>query len=303
MRTKEYLIIIFCLSTSLFILGCVSQSPSANGKVTVVASFYPLYDFAKNIGGDRVSVSTVIPVGVEPHDYEPTPSNIEELSIAKVFIYNGANLEPWVPNLLQGIDNKNLNAVDTSTGIQLVSSQDADAPGNDPHIWLDPVLAKKQVTAIENALIQADPAGKEYYENNTALYLQKLDALDSSFRVTLPTCQKKDILITHATLAYFCKEYGCNQVPVEGVNAEGEPSPAAVAAIIDQARAKNITVVFVENLINPKSAYTIASEINGTVAVFNSLHGLTPDEQKRNEDYISLMQENVQTIKTSLECK
>lgn len=296
-----------CLLAGVLLMdGCVNQSPpsgnAANAKLNVFASFYPMYDFSKNVGGERVAVTSLIPVGVDPHDYEPTPSDILNLDRAQVFILNGVIEDSWAPKLIASLDNKNLSVIDTSKGIPLVASQDADMPGNDPHIWLDPVLAEKQVAAIRDAFIQADPAGKDYYESNAAAYMQRLESLDAQFRELMPTCKKKDILITHATLAYFCKEYGCHQVPIEGVNAEGEPTPAVVAAIIDQAKADNITVVFTERLYNPKIAQSIADEIHGKVAVFNSLHGLTAEEQQKGEDYISQMQENVQTINESLDC-
>lgn len=302
MNLKILLATLFMLG--LFILtGCSTNMEENNDKLKVVASFYPMYDFARNVGGDRIEVKTLIPVGVEPHEYEPTPQDIQDLSNAQVLIFNGVIESSWAPKLLEGIDNKNLIIVDTSKNIQLIGSQDADEPGNDPHIWLDPVLAKEQVVAIRNAFVEADPAGKGYYEKNAETFLQKLDSLDIEFRSTFATCQKKDILITHATLAYFCKEYGCNQVPVEGVNAEGDPSPAVLAEIIRQAKDKNITTVFVENLMNPKSAKTLAEEIHGKVAIFNSVHGLTEDEQQRGEEYISQMNENIDTIKTGLDCK
>ncbi len=286
----------------LLLFGCVSQPAGQSGKLKVVTSFYPMYDFAKNVGGDRVDVSTLIPAGVSPHDFEPSPSDIRQLSEAQVFIYNGAGMEPWVQNLLGGVQNNNLTVVDASKGIQLISSQDPDAPGTDPHTWLDPVLAKKQVDGIKNAFIQADPAGKVYYEKNAAEYEAKLDSLDAKFRSEFSTCRKKDILISHAALAYFCKEYGCNQVPIEGVNEEGEPSPAQLIRIIDQARARNVTAVFFESLISPKSAQAIASEINGQVLAFNTVHGLSSEEQARGEDYISLMEENLASINEGLGC-
>lgn len=208
----------------LFLVLIFSNNPTINNepsnKINVIASFYPMYDFAKNVGGDRVEVKSLIPMGVEPHEFEPTPQDIKDLSKAQVLILNGVIESSWAPKLLEGIDNKNLVVVDTSKEIKLVSSMDADMPGNDPHIWLDPVLAKKQVIAIRDSFIQADPAGKDYYKTNADAFMQKLDTLDTEFRVTFLTCPKKDILITHATLAYFCDEYGCNQIPVEGVNAE-----------------------------------------------------------------------------------
>ena len=203
---------------------------------------------------------------------------------------------------MEGVGNPNLISVDSSTGISLVSSEDPDAPGNDPHIWLDPVLAKKQVANIRDAFIRADPGARDYYTANAAAYMAKLDALDAEFRAEFSTCQKKDILITHATLAYFCREYGCTQIAIQGVSEEGEPSPGGIASIIDQARERNVTVVFFESLINPQSAKLIAQEINGSVEQFNSVHGLTTEQQQAGDDYISLMQANVATIKNALDC-
>jgi len=262
-----------------------------------------MYDFSRNVGGDRIEVSTIIPTGVDVHEFDPSPSDIRAVANADIFIYNGIALEPWGPNLLSGVSSKKLLAVDASSGIPLLNSQDLDVTGSDPHVWLDPALAKKQVENIRDAFIQKDPAGTAYYTSNAAAYMAKLDNLDAELRAEFPTCQKKDILITHATLAYFCKEYGCKQIAIEGVAEEGEPSAGDIVKIIQQSKADNVTVVFVESLINPKSAQVIAQEINGTVAVFNSLHGLTQSQQQAGDDYISLMQANVGTIKKALGCK
>jgi zinc transport system substrate-binding protein len=286
----------------LLFSGCTDTPQQNNGKLKVIASFYPMYDFARSVGGDRIDARTLIPAGVEPHEYAPTPSDIMALNEAQVFILNGVIEESWAPRLIAGLDNRNLKVVDTSRGISLISSQDANEPGNDPHIWIDPVYAKKQVAAIRDAFIQADPAGKDYYEGNADAYMQKLGALDAQFRETIAGCRKKDMLITHATLAYFCREYGCNQVPIEGASAEGEPTPATVAAIIRQAKEKNITVVFVEKMFNPNIAQSIADDIGGHVVVFDTVHGLSADEQQRGEDYLTLMEENVRTIRDNMDC-
>lgn len=289
---------------SLAIAGCVGTpgESQAGGKMQVVATFYPLYDFARNVGGDRVEVTMLIPPGVDPHEFELSPSDAQKLGSAKVFVYNGAGMEPWVPQLLEGVGNTNLIAVDTSKGIDFIASKDADEPGNDPHVWLDPLLAKKQVMAIRDALMEADPAGRDYYAKNAADYMAKLDALDSEFRTALKSCKKRDVLIAHATVGYFCREYGCNQIAIEGINPEAEPLPADIAAMVTQAREHNVTTVFVEKLVSPKAAQTIADEINGTTVAFNSVHGITLDEMNRNETYLSLMHENVQIMKTALEC-
>jgi len=298
-------ILALLVSFALLFSGCVSQPGAGTqqaGKLKVVASFYPMYDFAKNIGGERASVSVLIPPGVEPHNFEPSPSAIKQLSDADIFILNGAGIEHWAPSLIEGVGNRRLVVVDTSKNVSLLSSQDADTVGSDPHIWLNPVNAKKQIEAIKNAFIAADPEGKTYYEANAAAYGAKLDALDAKFKALLPTCRKKDILITHATLAYFCQEYGCRQIPIEGVSEEGEPSPAELASIVDQARAQNVTAVFFESMISPKSAQTLASEIGAQALVFNTVHGVTPEEEAKGENYLSLMEENLAIIKKGLDC-
>ncbi|MCX6777558.1 MAG: metal ABC transporter substrate-binding protein [Candidatus Micrarchaeota archaeon] len=305
---------ILVLSLCSFMLaGCMqAEKAEPNGKLKVVASFYPLYDFARNVGGERAEVTVLIPPGVEPHNFEPTPSAIKQLSVADVFILNGAGIEPWADNLINGVGNNELVVVDTSKGIELIradgQNENEAHEGErghgeyDPHIWLAPAYAKKQVQAIKDAFIQADPEGKDYYERNAAAYEAKLDALDAKIRTVISSCRKKDILITHATLGYFCGEYGCNQIPIEGVSEEGEPSPAELVKIVEQARAQNVTAVFFESLISPKSAQAIASEINGQVLMFNTIHGLTSGEQARSEDYVSLMEENLDSIRTGLEC-
>jgi zinc transport system substrate-binding protein len=287
----------------LLMAGCAGNTgEKADGRMKVVATFFPIYDFARNVGGDRVDAAMLIPPGVDPHEFDLSPSTARTLSDARVFLYNGAGMEPWVPQLLAGVGNDRLISVDTSAGIGLIASKDPDEPGDDPHVWLDPLLAKRQVMAIRDAFIEADPAGKEYYTRNAADYLSKLDGLDSGFRAAMASCRKKDILVTHATMGYFCREYGCNQIAIQGINPEAEPLPADIVNIVEQARERNIRTVFVEKLVSPKAAQAIAGEINGTVVTFNSVHGITVEEMDRNETYLSLMQENIPIMKAALEC-
>ncbi|MFA5077564.1 MAG: zinc ABC transporter substrate-binding protein, partial [Candidatus Micrarchaeia archaeon] len=134
-------------------------------------------------------------------------------------------------------------------------------------------------------------------------YKTKLDALDAKIRSGMSACEKKDVLITHATLGYFCREYGCNQVAITGINPEAEPSASELAAIITQARERNVSAVFFESLIDPRSAQTISQEIGGYALVFNSVHGLTPDENARGGNYITLMEENLANLKKGLACR
>lgn len=303
--------IISILILALLLLGCAMQGQqqgqlqqqNKTNKIKVVASFYPIWEFAKNVGGERAEVSMLMPPGVSPHEFEPTPSAIKQLNEADIFIINGAGLESWAPNLIQGVSSQKLVVVDSSKGIKLIESQDPDAQGSDPHIWLAPPLAKMQVENIKEAFIKADPAGSEYYKENAMKYKAKLDELDKKIRETFSTCKKKDILIAHATLGYFCKEYNCNQIPIEGINEEGEPTPAELALIVRQAQEKNVSAVYFENLISPKSAKALADEINGKVLVFNTVHGLNSTEEALGENYITLMEKNIDAIRQGLDCK
>ena len=297
------------LALSMMLAGCTDRTiQRGDGKVRVVASFYPLYDFAKNVGGDRVRVTTLIPMGLEPHEFEPTVSDIVSLSEADVFIYNGAGMEPWAERIVQSANHSGLVVADTSRGITLLKSGSPESAGGagagiDPHIWLSPSLAKVQVDNIRDALSEADPEGKAYYEKNAAAYNARLDALDSEIMAAMDNCSKKNILVTHATLGYFCRRYGCTQLAITGVDPEAEPSPADLAKIIDQARENNVTAVFLESMIDPRAAQTISSEINGSVLTFNSVHGLTPEEEAAGDGYISLMEGNLANIKIGLGCE
>lgn len=318
-------ILAFALAiVALLLFGCVSQ-PAAGaqqegGKLKVVASFYPMYEFSKSVGGKRASVSVLIPPGVEPHNFEPTPSSIKKLSEADVFVLNGAGMEhSWAHGLIEGLGNGKLVVVEASEGAELIATsghhhdeaereehvvekERHDHGEYDPHVWLSPKLAQRQVENIRDALIAADPEGEEYYRANAAAYSAKLDALDAEFRAVFSACKKKEMLITHATLGYFCREYGCIQIPIEGVSHEGEPSPAELASIVEQARAHNVTAVYFESLVSPRTAQTLANEIGGKVLVFNSVHGVTAEEEARGAGYVLLMEENLQGIREGLDC-
>ncbi|MFH2105693.1 MAG: metal ABC transporter substrate-binding protein [Candidatus Micrarchaeota archaeon] len=287
-RMIPAILLVLCLA----FFGCTQeqtqQTQSDSGKINVVVSFYPLYDFTKNVGEDKVEITTLIPNGVEPHEFEPTPNDMKRILNADIFIYNGANMEPWLPNLLKNLDDSNVILVDTSRNIELIQ--------NDPHIWLDPMNAKKQVESIKDALVQKDPSNTKFYEESALIYESKLDTLDFEIQSAFADCANKNILITHATLAYFCKRYGCTQIAITGVNPEAEPSPADLANIIEQAKANGVKAVFFESLINPKSAELIANELGGYTLVFNSVHGITDDEKAQGKDYISLMEDNLQNI-------
>jgi zinc transport system substrate-binding protein len=277
-------------------------APPSNdtNKLRVIASFFPLYDFSRNVGGDRAEVSVMVPAGIEPHDWEPTPRNIADAESADMIVYNGAGFESW----FSGINAK--FAVDTSRGIQLMEGGEGAQGGSnfDPHIWLDPVLAKKQVEAIRDGFVQIDPVNSDYYSQNAQRYIAELDSLDSFIRSDLSNCTLKDFIAFHDSFSYFANRYGLTQHSVhEGLSPEGDILPQRIQEIKDLAATLGINVIYAEELVDPRLANVIAGEIpNGQVLVLSPIEGLEREELEQGLGYIDKMRENVQNLKVGLKC-
>lgn len=276
-------------------------APPSNdtNKLRVIASFFPLYDYSRNVGGDRAEVSVMVPAGIEPHDWEPTPRNIADAESADMIVYNGAGFESW----FSGINAK--FAVDTSRGIQLMEGGEGAQGGSnfDPHIWLDPVLAKKQVEAIRDGFIQTDPVNSDYYSQNAQRYIAELDSLDSFIRSELSNCTLNDFIAFHDSFSYFANRYNLTQHSVHGVSPEGDVLPQRIQEIKDLAATLGINVIYAEELVDPRLANVIAGEIpNGQVLVLSPIEGLEREELEQGLGYIDKMRENVQNLKVGLKC-
>jgi len=326
MKMKKFWLILLTGSLALLLFaGCGSSqnTPAANAngnqsqdkKISVYTSFYPMYDFALKIGGDKVQVVNMVPVGTEPHDWEPTAADITGLEKAAVFIYNGAGMEHWVENILEALQNKDLIVVEASKGIDLIKGhsehadqEDLNGAENrhqgeeyDPHVWLNPLNAKREMENIKNAFIQADPENKDFYEANFQKYAAELDKLDKEFQEALSTSLNKNIIVAHQAFTYLCAAYGLNQVPIAGLSPDSEPDPARMAEIIDFAKKYDVTVIFFEELASPKVAETIASAVHAEVGVLNPLEGLSGEQQAAGDDYFSVMRQNLQALKAALQ--
>lgn len=263
-------------------------------EVTVVASFFPIYEFAKQVGGDRANIITLIPAGVEPHDYEPTIQQLQQAESADVLFFNGLGFEDsWIGKVT------NDNLVDTS----VLSNLSQGNQKRNPHIWLDPVFAKAQVQEIENALIETDPNNKLYYQKNAMNFTDKLDSLDSEIRTALQTCDKKDFIAFHDAFGYFAKRYGLIQHSVQGVSPEGEVLPQRIEEAIKLANDLGLKVIYAEELVDPRFAEVIAQEIpNGKVLILSPLEGIEKDEEDSGMGYLDKMEQNISNLKVGLEC-
>lgn len=309
---KKLNIILGALAVAAFVSftmlsGCAKEAGTT--KLKVMASFYPMYDFAVKIGGDRAEVSDMVPAGTEPHDWEPAATDVKNLEQADLFIYSGADMEQWVDKVLATLGNKKLVTVEASNGLKLRAGhgeegESSDSDENtqyDPHVWLSPMNAKKQMENIKDAYVKADPAGRDYYEANYKKYADKFDALDKEYSDTLSSLPNKSIVVSHEAFGYLCDAYGLTQEGIEGLVPDSEPDPARMAQIIDFVKKNQVKVIFFEELASPKVAETIAKETGASTQVLNPLEGLSDEEIKNGADYFSVMESNLQQLKAALE--
>ena len=298
----------------------ISKNDNKEKKI-IYTSFYPIYDFTKKIVGDKMEVVNMVPVGSEPHDYELTANDRKNLEKADAIIYNGAGMEEWVDDVKDAMKSSNTVFVDTSEGIKLEEghhhedehshddSKKEEEHSNDdskkeehhhglddPHIWLYPLNAKKQLENIKEAVVKIDPNNKEEYENNYNKYSKEFERLDSEYKSKLERHKGKTIVVSHEAFGYICKAYGINQLGIEGLSPDTEPSPKKMAEIVDYVKNNNIKVIFFEELVSPKVAEAIAKETGATAKMLNPLEGLSQEDLNAGKDYIKVMEENLSAI-------
>jgi zinc/manganese transport system substrate-binding protein len=274
-----------------------SASPlRAQERLNVVASFSILGDFARNVGGERVSVTTLVGPDGDVHVYTPAPADAKKIADAKLLIINGLGLEGWLPRLLQASGGKAPIIIATKGIAPLKLGSDAD-----PHAWQSVVNAKTYVANIRDALVAADPADKPVFRANTDRYLEKLDALDREVRdavAQIPPTRRK-VISTHDAFGYFAAAYGIEFIAPLGVSTESEASARDIAAIITQVKASKIPAVFLENISDPRLIRRISAEtgarIGGTL-YSDSLTG----EKGDAPTYIDMVRHNIKVLTGAL---
>lgn len=311
---------LLCLFILAFGSACSKEKSPAAGpkKVVVVTTIFPLYDFCRQIGGDRVEVSLLLPPGVEAHSFEPKPDDIIRISRADLFIFTNRNMEPWAADILTGTRSRRTLPVDASVGVTFLHPTGEKSHGRqkregtpdghnhdiDPHIWLSPANAATMVDNICAGLVRQDPANRAFFENNAAAFKKKLAALDLEFRDGLAGCRHRVFLHGgHFAFGYLAERYGLKYVSAFAVSANAEPTPEKLAEMIDLMKRDNLHYVFYEELFSPKMAETIARETGGTLLKLNSIDSLTREELTGGATYLSLMEQNLGNLKVGLECR
>lgn len=284
----------------------VPQIGGNGKKISIVATFYPLQDFAESVGGDEVTVQSIVPAGTEPHDYEPTPQDIVSAYQADVFLLNGGGIDAWAEKIRPELERRGVAVVQMSEVVSLLlASVEAEGETDtlDPHFWLDPVWAQKEAEALRDALTLRDPERAEVYTRNMERFIALLADLDTAYREGLRQCEFHTIVTSHDAFAYLAKRYGFETIPISGISPESEVSPRALAEIAVAVRSLGLRHIFFETLSSPKVAETLAEEVGAQTLVFNPLEGLTEEDRQAGKNYLSVMYENLSNLQTALQCQ
>ena len=304
-RRQESLCVGFlAVAVMILLIACSPSNGGRDDRLSVVATIYPLQYFAGQIGGDRVRVTGLVPPGVEAHDWEPSPQSIATIEKARMFVYNGAGFEPWIDRALQNVSSKKLTVVDATEGLQLREFSEGEEAGEtDPHVWLDPHMAKGQVAVIRAALQKLNPANSALFQSNADRLSAQLDELDWKLAAGLQDCRRKDFIVAHEAFGYLAARYGLRDHAIAGVSPDVEPSPSQLARLVTEAKAHGATHIFFESLVNPALSQAIAREINAQTLVLNPLESLTEEEASAGATYFTIMEENLKNLQTALGCK
>jgi zinc transport system substrate-binding protein len=276
-------------------------------KIKIVTTLFPLYDFAKNIGQDKVEVMLLLPPGAQAHSFEPKPSDIARINQADIFIYTGRFMEPWVEGIIKGISNKNLTIIDSSIGIKMIPAvfHDLDEPVGslDPHIWLDFDNDKVITNNIVQALAKKDRVNADNYLKNADIYHKNLSLLDEQYKKTLSNCNKREIIYGgHYTFGYLAKRYNLKYLAAQGISPDAEPTAQDLISLVQQIKKDNIKYIFYEEIDSSKIAETLSNETQTKILPLNTAHNISKNDFERQTSFLSIMKQNLENLKIGLEC-
>jgi len=272
-----------------------SATNSSSGRVKVIASFYPLAEAATRVGGDRVDVRNLTPPGVEPHDLELNTGEVAAIQDAALVLVMGRGFQPAVEKAAAGRS----GTAEVLTRLPVTDT----ATENDPHVWLDPVLMSSIVDQVVDAMARADTGSADGYHSRGAAFKKELSDLDSRYRDGLSSCARREIVTSHEAFGWLARRYGLTQEGVLGLSPEQEPDPGRLAALVDFVKQHGVTVVFTESLVSPKVAETLAREAGVRTEVLDPLEGLSDDQVRGGDNYVSVMDENLRKLREALGCR
>jgi len=316
---KRFALLNFILLIALLCASCQKKELPAGGekKLRVITTLFPLYDFSREVAGDRAEVILLLPPGMEPHGFEPKPEDLFRVSKADIFIFTDKYMEPWAVDLVKKVGNSKLLVVDAGKSAKFLPAVGADdhdgekgdhghdhGEGMDPHIWLDFANARQMVENIAGAMAVKDPANRKYYLDRAASYNKRLAALDERFRESLAGCGTRQFLHGgHYAFGYLANRYGLNYKAAYAASANAEPTPRKIAGLITQIESDGLKYIFYEELITPTVAEAIARESGAKLLKLHGAHNIARDELEAGVTFISLMEKNLENLKVGLQCR
>lgn len=330
---KIIVFLVLALAVVLSSLLGSKNNDAKQGKLQVMASFYPMAEFARAVGGDRADVLVMVPDGVEPHDWEPAPSDLTRMGKAQLFVYNGL-VEPWAEQALLALSERKLASVEAGAGLYEHKHEDEvehdehvemdvhdkqheddahveikmdehaghnhDHGGVDPHVWISPKKAIHEVEHIRDAFMKVDAAHAEVYQKNAAAYIAELAKLDAHMTQVAQSAPKKVFVTAHAAFGHLACDYGLEQLSVAGLSPEAEPTPADLQRLIAVVKREQVRYVFFETLTEPKIAELVAQETGAKTAVLDPLEGLNESGRQAGLNYLKIMDANIKALEQAL---
>jgi zinc transport system substrate-binding protein len=296
-----------------FFTACTTETENnAADKITVYTTIFPIEDFTKKIGGDFVEVKSAYPPGADSHTYEPSQKTMVDIAKSDLFIYNGAGMEGFADKATHILKNEQTKVVVASEGVDLIKAaedHDHDHEGEnhnhehgdvDPHLWFDPIAMQKVAENIKNGLVDVMPSQENTFNKNYEEVLAKLQKLDADYKEMVANAKHKEILVSHAAYGYYESRYGIKQIAITGLSASQEPSQKQLAEIVESAKEHNLNTILFETFATPKVAEVVKSEVGADSLTLNHVATISEEDAKNNEDYFSLMYENLETLKKAM---
>ncbi|MDR1956830.1 MAG: metal ABC transporter substrate-binding protein [Treponema sp.] len=313
-RIAFFIGVLVSLTMTLPAGGRKDTGKTKAGKLTVVTTIFPSYDFVRHIAGDQVSLTMLLPPGAESHSFEPTPQDIIKIQNCDVFVYGGGESDAWVDQILESMDTSRMEIITLMDCVEVVeeeivegmqeeeAAEESEEPEYDEHVWTSPQNAKLIVRKIADVLKRRDEANAARYEKNTGAYLTQLTELDASFQKMIQGAKRKTLVFgDRFPFRYLADAYGLRYFAAfPGCSTETECSAATVAFLIDKVRSEEIPVVFHLELSNEKIADTICEETGAKKRLLHAAHNITKRDFDRGVGYYDLMAQNVQALQEAL---
>ncbi|SHF87429.1 metal ABC transporter solute-binding protein, Zn/Mn family [Ornithinibacillus halophilus] len=305
-------ILILLLFIGIYLTGCATTSSDTvdNDGITIYTSVYPIQYIVERIGGETINVKSVFPLGVDAHTYEPTSKEMTEIARSDMFIYLGAGMEGFAESMAGALKSQDVKLIELGEEEELFHSEeteqheeDDDHDGHnhnhgdhDPHIWLDPIRMIEMAHIITSNLEELNPEKKDDYQENIIALEEDLRKLDDKFVTTLEEKSNKKLLVSHAAYGYWEERYGIEQISINGLSSSSEPSQKELTKIIEEANAHTIKYIIFEQNTSSRVSEIVQDHINAEALIIHNLSVLTEDDIENNEDYISLMEQNLNVL-------